>query len=252
MESPQLVDHVIAALFGLLLPLAAFARGRSALDPADFDASQRVRFAWSTSVSLWLMAGGVALAWTRGDRTLAELGLGPLAPPGTALAALLVGVALALYALDCALRLGSAERRAETRRRWLRDTPFMPRSGREYASFLVMALSAGLCEEVVFRGYLIRYGLALFEPTGLGPVLAVLAPALVFGVAHLYQGWSAVARIVVGGVLFGAAFLASGSLWLPIAAHAGIDAFGGLLGLSLLPRESGGGAATPDTAPTGS
>src|SRR5580693_7215237 len=61
------------------------------------------------------------------------------------------------------------------------------------------AVTAGFCEELVFRGYLQRQGLAL---TG-SVALAVLTQGVLFGVAHWYQGVKMVIVITALGIVFG-------------------------------------------------
>jgi hypothetical protein len=62
-----------------------------------------------------------------------------------------------------------------------------------------VAVSAGFCEELVFRGYFQRQFLALTGSAG----AAVALQALVFGVGHSYEGAWAVAKITAYGILFG-------------------------------------------------
>jgi len=63
----------------------------------------------------------------------------------------------------------------------------------------MMSITAGFCEELVYRGYLQRQFLVL---TG-SVALAVLAQAVLFGAGHWYQGVKMVIVITVLGVLFG-------------------------------------------------
>jgi membrane protease YdiL (CAAX protease family) len=74
-----------------------------------------------------------------------------------------------------------------------------PRGGVEVTLWVMMSLTAGFCEELVFRGYLQAQFLGL---TG-SALLAVLGQAVVFGVSHIYQGVKKVIVITVLGVLFG-------------------------------------------------
>jgi len=62
-----------------------------------------------------------------------------------------------------------------------------------------LALSAGFCEELAFRGYLQKQFQAIAGSTA----LAILFQAIVFGVGHLYEEIGAATRITLFGVLFG-------------------------------------------------
>jgi uncharacterized protein len=74
-----------------------------------------------------------------------------------------------------------------------------PRSGVETVLYLSLSLIAGFCEEVIFRGYLLRQFAALSRSTGGGIVLQ----GIMFGVGHGYQGWKNMLLISVYGTLFG-------------------------------------------------
>jgi membrane protease YdiL (CAAX protease family) len=69
----------------------------------------------------------------------------------------------------------------------------------EITLWVIMSMTSGFCEELVFRGYLQRQFLAL---TG-SAAFAVLAQAVLFGVGHWYQGIKMVIVIMVLGILFG-------------------------------------------------
>jgi membrane protease YdiL (CAAX protease family) len=84
---------------------------------------------------------------------------------------------------------------------------------------IVVAISAGVCEEIVFRGYLQRQFRAL---TGSAPI-AVLLQAVVFGVPHVYQGTRLAAMVCLYGILFGVLALWRRSLRPGILAHAWSD-----------------------------
>jgi membrane protease YdiL (CAAX protease family) len=75
-------------------------------------------------------------------------------------------------------------------------------------------------EELVFRGVVFRILEEKF-----GSWVAVLVSSLVFGLLHLINPeatlWGAVAISLEAGVLFGAVYLATRSLWLPIGLHLG-------------------------------
>jgi uncharacterized protein len=74
-----------------------------------------------------------------------------------------------------------------------------PQGAVEITLWVMMSLTAGFCEELVFRGYLQAQFLGL---TG-HAAFAVPAQAVVFGISHIYQGIKKVIVITVLGVLFG-------------------------------------------------
>jgi membrane protease YdiL (CAAX protease family) len=85
---------------------------------------------------------------------------------------------------------------------------------------LLVAPTAALCEEFVYRGYLLAQ-LSIWLPSR---EWAWGASALVFGLAHTYQGFSGALRAAVLGALFAYPVLVWGSLYPSMAAHFIYDA----------------------------
>lgn len=94
----------------------------------------------------------------------------------------------------------------------------------------LVCITAGVCEEVVYRGFLLHY--FHMVPFHLSLTWALLATSLVFGIAHLYQGIAGSLQTILIGFVLGAMFLATGNLLLPIAVHAVLD----LRVLAMLPE----------------
>jgi membrane protease YdiL (CAAX protease family) len=97
----------------------------------------------------------------------------------------------------------------------------LPRTSGERRLFTVVGVTAGVCEEWLYRGFFLAVVSAVAGglPTG----MLVLIAAVAFGLAHAYQG---VAGVVTTGVLGGvmaAVYLQTGSLLLPVLLHAVID-----------------------------
>ncbi|HYV20647.1 MAG TPA: CPBP family intramembrane glutamic endopeptidase [Verrucomicrobiae bacterium] len=101
----------------------------------------------------------------------------------------------------------------------------LPHRPHEIALWILLSLSAGFGEELVFRGYLQRQFHAL---TASAPLALVLQAAL-FGVSHGYQGVFACTRIFVYGLLFGGLAIGRRSLRPGMVAHAWTDIASGLL-----------------------
>lgn len=96
----------------------------------------------------------------------------------------------------------------------------LPRTRRDRQLALGVAITAGVCEELLCRGLLIAAGVGL---GGLSAYWAAGVAVAVFGFAHLYQGWTGVLGAAVIGVIMTGLYFASGSLLLPIVVHATID-----------------------------
>ena len=98
----------------------------------------------------------------------------------------------------------------------------LPRGTLESLVWIPVALSAGFCEELAFRGYLQKQFQAVTGSAG----WAVLIQAIVFGIGHLYEGVGPVVRITLFGVLFGLFAVWRKSLRPGMIAHAWADIFG--------------------------
>jgi len=97
----------------------------------------------------------------------------------------------------------------------------LPANLKERLFFLLIAVTAGFCEEVIFRAAMFHYFNHL--PFHLSTVAIGIISSLLFGIVHLYQGWKGVLLTsYLGGVMF-LLYVGTGSLWIPIALHFLID-----------------------------
>lgn len=106
-----------------------------------------------------------------------------------------------------------------------------PQTAAEMVAWVLMSIVAGFCEEILFRGYLQGQFLAW---TG-NISVAIVLQGVVFGVAHLYQGWKGAVAITVYGCLFGVLATVRKSLRPGMIQHAMQDTFSGIA-LSLLAK----------------
>jgi membrane protease YdiL (CAAX protease family) len=98
---------------------------------------------------------------------------------------------------------------------------FLPATHEERTWFAAAAITAGICEEILYRGFLIRY--LSDGPWHFGLALAVVASSVFFGLGHGYQGVSGIITTGVVGAVMAILFLATGGLWVPMVLHAFID-----------------------------
>jgi membrane protease YdiL (CAAX protease family) len=95
----------------------------------------------------------------------------------------------------------------------------LPQGGREMAAWVVISLTAGFVEELVYRGYLQTQ----FARLGMPVALAIVTQAVIFGAGHTYEGWSKAIAITVFGVLAGAMAAWRRSLRPNMIGHAMMD-----------------------------
>jgi hypothetical protein len=103
----------------------------------------------------------------------------------------------------------------------------VPTTARERVLFALVALSAGICEEIVYRAWLLD---VLHRAIGLGGFTLVGIAAVVFGLDHYYQGIAGILITSLLGLVFCGLYFASGTLLVPIVIHVAVD-----LRVALLP-----------------
>jgi membrane protease YdiL (CAAX protease family) len=105
----------------------------------------------------------------------------------------------------------------------------LPRGPLEVTLWIALSVTAGICEEAIFRGYLQRQLIAFSK----SPVIGIIATAIVFGAGHSYKGGVGALRIVLFGALFGILAYTRRSVRPGMIAHAFTDAFAGVLARAL-------------------
>lgn len=100
----------------------------------------------------------------------------------------------------------------------------LPRTPFEAALWVALSIIASVAEELVYRGYLQRQFHSFFQSWP----LAILLQAIVFGLAHVYQGWSAATLTAMYGLAFGSVAAWRKTIIPGIIAHSAIDIIAGL------------------------
>ncbi len=101
----------------------------------------------------------------------------------------------------------------------------LPQTSFEIIMFFLLAISAGFCEEIVFRGYLQKQFKVLLKNAWAG----IIVQALVFGISHGYQGYKSMFVIFIYGILFGLLVHSVKNLKPAIISHSWHDVFNGIL-----------------------
>lgn len=147
---------------------------------------------------------------------------------GIAFTVVLYLVATAALAPLALLSAKHVEAAAESKKAALQTLAQVP-----MAPAILVAIFAGVYEEIVFRGFLLsRIQSALLRVgSAVAGRIAIVASAIVFALGHAYQGPVGMVQSLVVGVLLGFLRLRRGTLFAPIGSHVFID----VLGFALLP-----------------
>lgn len=225
--------HLQWLVLGLVLMMIAadhFVLWRAFRKASRVDATKARHALWLRGALLmWAAAGLVLWLWIATGVALASVGFG--LPEGWRLwGPLAFGGAFVAVQARGAVKLSRLAAPSERMRAQLGGVePLCPRTAQELPAFLGVSLTAGFCEEVLFRGFLIW----VLQPL-VGLWLAVALAAILFGAAHAYQGAAGVIRTGLLGLVFTAIVLLSGSLWPAIVLHAAVDAMGGVIAWLIL------------------
>jgi CAAX protease family protein len=100
----------------------------------------------------------------------------------------------------------------------------VPQGPIEVLAFVALTLTAGFCEEVIYRGYFQQQ----FRAWTNNVALAIVAQGILFGASHGYQGWKFMVLIALYGCLFGMLAAWRKNLRPGMMAHAWQDLFTGI------------------------
>lgn len=225
------VDHlflfvlfVVQPIYGLISYRRYLARIRAGQSP------DRVSMYRWTAITQWIALAALITAWYWLGRPLSDLGFVQAGGTG-----FYVGVALLLGACGLLLfgwrqsKAMTEDERSEQVQALGDLVHFLPRRTRELHAFFKLSFTAGVVEEIIYRGFLIWY-LGLVMPLW----AAVVTSSILFALGHSYQGPGGVAKTGLIGLVFGAFYVLTGSIWLPIAGHILLDALQGLTIIEVL------------------
>jgi membrane protease YdiL (CAAX protease family) len=242
---------LLCAVLAVLVPfhgLLAYRRLASAADPIP--TRTKLRLYATIMVMEWGLVAVTAVVARRHGLALRDLGQ----TLGNPRLSLLV-TALGLLGLGALTLFNTGQIRKATRAQLVatmrRARKFVPVGGVEIAVFALVSITAGICEEILYRGWLVSFLGAASGSIWIGMVAA----AVLFGFGHAYQGRAGVIGTGILGVLFGAMFVLVRSLAPGEVIHAAIDLVNGTLAgrvvKGLGPEASGGDSTSASPEESG-
>jgi membrane protease YdiL (CAAX protease family) len=193
---------------------------------ASADPGKKIKFYGKIVAASWVCA--VVAVLTVGVLTVSTIHKVPREiswlDAGSRGAAVMEGITagmLIVIMLPAILALWSQKIRSKAGKAAKRLAFLLPSSIRERRWWWLVCLTAGICEEVVYRGFLLHYFHTL--PFHLSLTWAMVVSSVIFGIGHLYQGVAGGVQTAVIGFVFAAMYVMTGSLLIPIVVHAVMD-----------------------------
>ena len=228
------VDHLLAVFLAVIGPLRSGLVGLRRFHRATADELPRVRLKTYRAAMLVQSMGALAtlLVWRVTRRPLAGLGLEPHFGAGLLGVSVGLAIILAMLLRQRALALADADGRRELRVHLEPLRLVLPHTRAEFKTFAWVALTAGVCEELLYRGYLVWY-----FSHALPWWAASLVTAVAFGLGHAYQGARGVITTTLLGAFLAAVYFVTGSLFASMLIHFLMDLHSGDLAWRVFERE---------------
>jgi len=207
-------------------------------------------YIWNT-LALWFLTGAAVFLIYRHGLKLLDFGQTLGTYPGTLIVSIILVVLIAVLVLltklqkPLVLRLkikskprpkGSAKIAGNLRK-------LIPSTGAERIAVVPLALTAGLCEEFLYRGWLLNLTGYALKSVWAG----LLISSVFFGLAHLYQGRKGMLGTGILGLVFGLIYIAAGSLVPAQILHAALDLNNALSLGKMVSRAESASAPAPAT-----
>ncbi|MBV9788159.1 MAG: CPBP family intramembrane metalloprotease [Chloroflexi bacterium] len=204
------LPHLMAA--SLVVVAVGFPRRASSTRRAS-----RLRRYWHTMRWQWLCVALLVTAIPLAEiLTLTRTAASTLFP-APALWFIVLGNLLLLMYAPIALAWVRPRLRHSLLAPFVRVRVWLPQTLRERTTWILLSMTTGICEEILFRGFALHY--LMHGPLGLNLPLSIIIACLLFGLGHRYQGWRGMLQTCCFGAVMSGLFVATGSLLLPIVVH---------------------------------
>lgn len=220
-----LLAHVLILFLIIVVPIRGAQRYRVLMRRIAHHPELRATFYVQGMLTQWLMLLPLLLIIPGLGWSWASIGL---QSPMSTLAATLCGILAVVLTLAFYIQVFYIRRISRTpdgldqlRQSMSGPLHMLPRIPKERALWVLLSITAGICEEVLYRGFMPAYLNHIFPSIPL--LVAIVIAAALFGVGHLYQKLAGVLGTGLMGLVFGLLYFFTGSLILPMIVHALFD-----------------------------
>lgn len=186
----------------------------------------RIQFYALSALTQWALTGLSLLVIWHDGQTVADIGFHPWR-------SWIATVSLGLRLMVALGMIMAAILWMQRKRRWSETHILMailPETKVEKGAFVALAATAGFCEEMLYRGFVIT---RLIQATDHPPSAVILA-VIIFSLGHGYQGLIGLLRAGTLGAVLAATFVLTGSMVPGMISHFLFDALAGFWGRKLL------------------
>jgi membrane protease YdiL (CAAX protease family) len=230
-------DHLFVIVLAVIHPIAGYLSFRSLLRRLEAgETMDRARLYMHTLSGQWTLFLIALALWRWEARDWNVLGFGLTIDTNFMVGLALTAVTIVILVMQVRrVMTAQIDEIQKIRGQLGKLEIILPRNGNELGRFYSLALTAGIVEETLWRGFMIWY-LGQFLPLWAAALLGVIG----FGLAHAYQGVENLPKITVVGAVFAGLFLLTGSLWLPMVLHAAVDILQGRMAYDVIRRSDMG------------
>lgn len=224
---------LIFLVLGVLIPWRGRVRLQALLARPVVDTKEKLVLYGSTIAFQWILMGLVAWRALARGLTVAQLGLARPMDSELVLASLVGVIVLGAFQWFNLRRVGQMTGAVPDFMRKLAER-VLPSSPVQFAPYCALAITAGVCEEFLYRGF----AMAALSQVTLPAWAVILITSILFGFAHTYQGKTGVVGTTLMGLVFGIGRFALQSLAPVIVWHSAVDIVAGIAGPRFLLHRS--------------
>lgn len=214
-----------AILSGVIFPLYALATAKKTQAYIHDNPDKLSEAYKSIFVMQWGMCLPVVIMLGLKEGGFASMGLHFLTDPLSV--AGLIGITL--LSIQLVKILPFPEKRLIKAKRKLKEVLFiLPKNLQEHKWSIIISITAGVCEEILFRGLFFEL-LNQYMPA----VYAILVVNILFGLGHAGTKLKNMLSTSGLGILWSIIYYYTGSLWVPILMHILVDIYATTLGLKV-------------------
>lgn len=209
---------ILTVLVGFIVPIYSMVSGSGNIREALSEAPELKKSMYVQSVIFqWIMVGLILLSLFFNGDGIENIGLGFLDQP-LWVVGLFGGSFLSLWIFD---NFDIPRLNLEKFRKRYKDVMFLiPTNQKEHNWAVVLSFTAGICEEIIFRGF------TFWQLTQFLPIIpSILIVNLLFTLSHFATKMKNMVFAFLFGIFWSVTFLWTGSLWLAMLMHIIIDLY---------------------------